>query len=156
MTASDHLSKSQFRLFHGTNVDIPKGEHITPGDASENDVIDEETGKHIFDTPRSRYGDDLAFASSNPAEAASYGANVYEVKANENDRDLENHGDGIYGHPQGFEIKRQVPSKVVERYKSIVGPMHKAKYEASHQRTLAWLKEHEENYKRENPHLFKN
>jgi len=119
MTASDHLSKNQFRLFHGTNVDIPKGEHIYPGDASENDVIDEESGKHVFDTPRSRHGEDLAFASSSLHDASRYGKNVYEVRGDENDDSLEYHGSEAYGHPEGFEIKRQIPDKVVERYKKI-------------------------------------
>ena len=89
MSASDHLSKSQFRLFHGTNVDIPKGEHIYPGDASENDEIDHESGKHVFDTPRSRWGEDLAFASTSLHDASQYGKNIYEVSGDKNDDKLE-------------------------------------------------------------------
>lgn len=119
MSASDHLSKNQFRLFHGTNVDIPKGEHIYPGDASENDEIDHESGKHVFDTPRSRWGEDLAFASTNLHDASQYGKNIYEVSVDKDDDKLEYHGSEVYGHPGGFAIKRQIPNQVVDRYKKL-------------------------------------
>ena len=139
MSASDNLNEKQFRLFHGTSAKIKPGEKVYPGDASANDEIDEETGKHHFDTPRSRFGEDLAFASSHLTDAASYGRHVYEVHANPEDSNLEYHGSDVYGHPEGFTVKREIPSKVVTRYAKIMTPIKETKETLEHGK---WMHKH--------------
>ena len=115
MTASDHLSKSQFRLFHGTNVDSPKGGVIEPS-KQEGDEWDGD-------------GPDAAFASTKLEDAASYGKNVFEVHPGSN---MEDHGYGVVSDENGFKIKRQIKPEVVDRYKSIVAPIREAKEKREH------------------------
>jgi hypothetical protein len=106
MAAENNLS---FRLFHGTNVDIPKGQGIWPGDPEDYDT-------EAFQQPRSRFGEPLAFASDSLHVASDHGDKVYEVHPNDQ---TEHVGENTYGSPKGFGIKREVPTKVVERYKKV-------------------------------------
>jgi hypothetical protein len=110
VSASDHLSKNQFRLFHGTNAKI-EGNDIEP--THQTDEVWEGDGPHA------------AFASDRPDIAAEYGKHVYEVKPTGHE---ENYADNVYGSEDGFQIKRKLKPEVVERYKSIVGPIHEANY----------------------------
>jgi hypothetical protein len=115
MTASDHLSKSQFRLFHGTNKAKIKGDFVNPtkqrGSEWEGD------GPHA------------AFASSRPDEAADYGQHVYEVHPTGQEEHV---GDHAYMSEDGFQVKRKLKPEVVERYAKIVGPIHEANYRREH------------------------
>ena len=119
MSASDHLSENQFRLFHGTNQKI-KGGFINP------------TKQHGDEWDG--HGPEQAFASSHLLDAASYGGRVYEVKPT---GDEENHGYGVFGSHEGFAVKREIPEKVVDRYTRIVGPIVKAKEEKASQEFAA-------------------
>jgi len=109
MSASDHLSKNQFRLFHGTNAKI-KGNEIEP--THQTDEVWEGDGPHA------------AFASDRPDVAAEYGKHVYEVKPTGHE---EEYADHVYGSESGYEVKRKLKPEVVERYKRIVTPIHEAK-----------------------------
>jgi hypothetical protein len=115
MTASDHLSGQQFRLFHGTNAKI-KGNEIYPTHQKDDDVWEGE-GPHA------------AFASDRPDIAAEYGKHVYEVKPTGHE---EEYADNVYGSESGYEVKRKLKPEVVERYKSIVTPIHEANYRREH------------------------
>ena len=108
MTASDHLSKNQFRLFHGTNKNL-KGGFVNPTKQRG----DEWDGQ----------GPEAAFASSRPDEAAEYGAHVYEVKPTGYE---DHHGYNVYSNEDGFEVKRKLKPEVVDRYRKIVTPIHEA------------------------------
>jgi hypothetical protein len=109
LSASDHLSRNQFRLFHGTDAKIPKGEGIWPGDPEDYD-------SDAFQQPRSRTGEPLAFASDSLHVASEHGSKVYELHHNDQ---IEHVGQNTYGSSEGFKIKREVPSKIVERYKKV-------------------------------------
>ena len=136
MSASDHLSQNQFRLFHGTNRKL-KGDYVNPtkqrGDEWEG------------------HGPTAAFASDRPDVAGEYGEHVYEVHPTGNDEHV---GTNTYLSGEGYSVKRKLKSEVVERYKNIVGPIHDANEEAAHKETLAQLASLNEKHRRENPHLF--
>ena len=111
MSASDHLSKNQFRLFHGTNAKTIKGGVVSPtkqrGEEWEGD------GPHA------------AFASTRPDEAAEHGQHVYEVHPTGHEEHV---GDHSFMSEDGFQVKRKLKPEVVERYAKIVGPIHEANY----------------------------
>jgi hypothetical protein len=104
MAAENNLS---FRLFHGTNANI-EGKHIWAGNPEDYD-------SEAFQQPRSRSGEPLAFASNSLHLASEHGDKVYEVHPND---ETEHVGSNTYGSP-GFEIKRELPSKVIDRYKKV-------------------------------------
>jgi len=137
MSASDHLSQDQFRLFHGTNRKSIRGGVINPT---------KQRGPEWEGS-----GPTAAFATTRPDEAAEHGEHVYEVHPTGNDEHV---GDHAFMSTEGYKIKRKLKPEVVERYGRIVGPIHEAKYEAAHQETLAQLKALNEKHRRENPHLF--
>jgi hypothetical protein len=115
MSASDHLSKNQFRLFHGTNRKSIKGGVINPT---------KQRGEEWDGT-----GPTAAFASTRPDEAATYGKNVYEVHPTGKEEHV---GDHAFMSDEGFKVKRQLKPEVVERYGRIVGPIHKANFRKEH------------------------
>jgi hypothetical protein len=119
MSASDHLSQNQFRLFHGTSAKTIKGGFINPT---------RQRGSEW-----DGHGPEQAFASTRLEDAAKYGPNVYEVHAHD---DVENHGSGVFGSPEGFKVKRQLKPEVVNRYSRIVGPMRAAKEDLEHRKWL--------------------
>ena len=119
MTASDHLSKNQFRLFHGTNKNLKDG-FVNPTKQRG----DEWDGQ----------GPEAAFASSRPDEAAEYGAHVYEVKPTGYE---DHHGYNVYSNEDGFEVKRKLKPEVVDRYRKIVTPIHEANELAKEKRERA-------------------
>ena len=135
MSASDHLSKNQFRLFHGTNKDKIKGGVIEPtkqhGDEWDGD------------------GPDAAFASTRLEDAASYGKHVYELYPGS---DMEHHGYGVVSDEGGFKVKRQIKPEVVDRYKSIVAPIREAKEKLEHRK---WMGENNmEEWHNEGPNKY--
>jgi hypothetical protein len=115
MTASDHLSKNQFRLFHGTNAKAIKGGEINP--TSQHGSEWEGDGPHA------------AFASDRPDVAAEYGKHVYEVHPTGRDEHV---GSNTYMSEDGYAVKRKLKPEVVERYTKIVGPIHEANYRREH------------------------
>lgn len=114
MSASDHLSENQFRIFHGTNKKI-KGDFINPTKQRGS-----EWGGH---------GPEAAFASYHLEDAATYGKNVYEVHPVDR---MEHHGSGVVSNEDGFKVKRQLKPEVVDRYSRIVGPIREAKEKREH------------------------
>jgi hypothetical protein len=135
MSASDHLSQNQFRLFHGTNRKTIKGGVINPTKQRG----DEWDG----------HGPEQAFASVHIDEAARYGSHVYEVYPH---KDVENHGSGVFGSSEGFKIKSKVEPDVVEHHIRVVRPMRQAKEELEHRKWLGetnreqWSSEGGKNY----------
>ena len=114
MSASDHLSEDQFRLFHGTNRKI-KGDVINP------------TKQRGYEWDGN--GPHAAFASTHLEDAASYGEHVYEVHPVDY---MEHHGYGVVSNEGGFKVKRKLNPEVVDRYSRIVGPIREAKQEREH------------------------
>ena len=120
MSASDHLSKNQFRLFHGTNRKTIRGGYISPT-KQEGDEWDGN-------------GPEAAFASNRPDVAAEYGQHVYEVQPTGHE---EYHGYNVYANEDGFKVKRKLKPEVVERYSKIVTPIHEANELAKKKRDRA-------------------
>ena len=114
MSASDHLSQEQFRLFHGTNRKI-KGDFINPT---------RQRGPEW-----DGHGPEQAFASAHLDDAARYGSHVYEVYPHD---DIENHGSGVFGSSEGFKIKSKVAPEVIEHHTRVVGPMRESKEQREH------------------------
>jgi hypothetical protein len=119
MSASDHLSQDQFRLFHGTNAKTIKGGFINPT---------RQRGSEW-----DGHGPEQAFATTHLEDAAKYGPHVYEVYPH---KDIENHGSGVFGSSEGFKVKSKVAPEVIEHHIRVVGPMRAAKEELEHRKWL--------------------
>jgi hypothetical protein len=120
MSASDHLSQNQFRLFHGTNRKTIKGGFINPTKQRG----DEWDG----------HGPTAAFASDRPDIASEYGQHVYEVKPTGHE---EHHGYNVYSSQDGFQVIRKLNPEDVNHYKKTVTPIHEANELAQEKRNRA-------------------
>jgi hypothetical protein len=100
MSASDNLSKPQFRLFHGTNASIKPGEWIEPEKAKG------------FAANDSDYK--VAHATPNVLHAATHGSRVYEV-AHSSEQEQWSPGHFVSG--EGFQVKKEISPKVLKRIK---------------------------------------
>lgn len=119
MSASDHLSDKQFRLFHGTNKATIKGGVIQPSKQRG----DEWDGN----------GPEAAFASTNLEDAARYGKHVFEVEPHSS---MENYGSGVFASEEGFKVKRKIDPKVVDRYSRTMGPIREQQEQLAHRKWL--------------------
>lgn len=134
MSASDHLSKDQFQLFHGTNRKI-KGGFINPskqhGEEWEGD------------------GPEAAFASNRVDVAAEYGKHVYEVEPSGYD---ENVGTDVYMSHEGYKVKRLLSQDEIDHHVKVVGPKIEAERDLAHRKWLgergmeSWSHEGDKHY----------
>ena len=96
MAAEDNLSKTQFRLYHGTDAFIHESKRVEPtlqGPDNREDLV----------------GQKVAFATTSQEEAHNYGKNVYEVHPDEH---TEKFNDlGVFISKKGFNIKKRVESR---------------------------------------------
>jgi hypothetical protein len=102
-----NLSENQFRLFHGTNAAIKPGDWIDPSRSKavdENHLIGEEA-----DYP-------VAHATPDFETATTHGSRVYEVNhSSEQEQWFPHH----YVSSEGFEVKREIPQKVIQRHRQM-------------------------------------
>ncbi len=108
-----NLSENQFRLFHGTDAVLKPGDYVEP---SYSKAVDE---NHLLGLPADY---PVSHATPELHHAATHGSRVYEV---EHSPIQEKWSQGHYVSAEGFEVKREVPQKVIQRHRQMRNTLSK-------------------------------